>query len=222
MNPTRRLKHFNLETGFTLIEVMLVLTLIVILSSATMPSLRGFAGSTRLKSSASAIRDMLHFARDIAITEGTTYLVVFDLDQNRYWLASSETFVVSDLNASLVANGSNAINQTEVRSSELSQSTVSRTSMILGIPQEPNHNITLSQMVINHNSQTRHIHSGIDYIYFSPTGSSEELILYIQDQDANVVSISVEATSGRVRIQDVGAEESEALGVLPPSNYGMN
>ena len=218
MNPTRRLKHFNLETGFTLIEVMLVLTLIVILSSATMPSLRGFAGSTRLKSSASAIRDMLHFARDIAITEGTTYLVVFDLDQNRYWLASSETFVVSDLTASLVANGSNAINQTEVRSSELSQPAVSRTSMILGIPQEPNHNISLSQMVINHHSQTRHIHSGIDYIYFSPTGSSEELILYIQDQDANVVSISVEAASARVRIQDVGAEESEALGVLPPSN----
>ena len=222
MNPTRRLKHFNLETGFTLIEVMLVLTLIVILSSATMPSLRGFAGSTRLKSSASAIRDMLHFARDIAITEGTTYLVVFDLDQNRYWLASSETFVVSDLTASLIANGSNAINQTEVRSSELSQPAVSRTSMILGIPQKPNHNISLSQMVINHNSQTRHIHSGIDYIYFSPTGSSEELILYIQDQDANVVSISVEAASARVRIQDVGAEESEALGVLPPSNYGMN
>ncbi len=218
MNPTRRLKHFNLETGFTLIEVMLVLTLIVILSSATMPSLRGFAGSTRLKSSASAIRDMLHFARDIAITEGTTYLVVFDLDQNRYWLASSETFVVSDLAASLGANGSNAINQTEVRSSELSQPAVSRTSMILGIPQEPNHNISLSQMVINHNSQTRHIHSGIDYIYFSPTGSSEELILYIQDQDANVVSISVEAASARVRIQDVGAEESEALGVLSPSN----
>ena len=218
MNPTRRLKHFNLETGFTLIEVMLVLTLIVILSSATMPSLRGFAGSTRLKSSASAIRDMLHFARDIAITEGTTYLVVFDLDQNRYWLASSETFVVSDLTASLGANGSNAINQTEVRSSELSQPAVSRTSMILGIPQEPNHNISLSQMVINHNSQTRHIHSGIDYIYFSPTGSSEELILYIQDQDANVVSISVEAASARVRIQDVGAEESEALGVLSPSN----
>ena len=222
MNPTRRLKHYNLETGFTLIEVMLVLTLIVILSSVTMPSLRGFAGSTRLKSSASAIRDMLHFARDIAITEGTTYLVVFDLDQNRYWLASSETFVVSDLTASLAANGSNAINQTEARSSELSQPAVSRTSMILGIPQEPNHNISLSQMVINHNSQTRHIQSGIDYIYFSPTGSSEELILYIQDQDGNVVSINVEAASARVRIQDVGSEESEALGMLPPSNYGMN
>ena len=222
MNPTRRLNHYSLETGFTLIEVMLVLTLIVILSSVTMPSLRGFAGSTRLKSSASAIRDMLHFARDMAITEGTTYLVVFDLDQNRYWLASSETLLMSDPAASLGANASNTIHQTDVRSSESNLPTVSRTSMILGIPQEPNHNISLSQMVINQNSQTRHINSGIDYIYFSPTGSSGESILYIQDQDGNVVSINIEAASARVRIRDVGAEEIEALGVLRPSINGMN
>ena len=222
MNQTSRVKHYNLEKGFTLIEVILVLTLIVILSSVTMPSLRGFAGSTRLKSSASAIRDMLHFARDIAITEGTTYLVVFDIDQNRYWLASSETLVVSDPAASLIANASNTINQNEVRSTELSQPTVSRTSMILGIPQEPNHNIRLSQMVISRNSQSRHIHSGIDYIYFSPTGSSVESILYIHDQDGSVVSVSVEAASARVRIQDVGAEESKTLGLFPEITYGTN
>ena len=222
MNRTRRLKHFTSETGFTLIEVMLVLTLIVILSTITMPSLRGFAGSTRLKSSASAIRDMLHFARDMAITEGTTYLVVFDLDQNRYWLASSEIFLASDLDASLTTTSSNIVNQIDTRSSDASQPSVSRTSMILGIPQEPNHNIRLSQLVINHNSQTSHIQSGIEYIYFSPTGSSEDTILYIQDQDGEVVSISVDAASARVRIQDVDAEENEELGMLPPSNNRMN
>lgn len=222
MNRIRRLKYFASETGFTLIEVMLVLTLIVILSSVTMPSLRGFAGSTRLKSSASAIRDMLHFARDMAITEGAAYLVVFDLDQNRYWLASSETFVASNLQASLITNTSNTINQTPVQSSELSQPAVSRTSNILGIPQEPNHNISLSQMAINHNSQTKHIDSGIDYIYFSPTGSSEETILHIQDLDGRVVSISVEAASARVRIQDVDAADDGALAPLPASSDRVN
>ena len=87
--------------------------------------------------------------------------------------------------------------------------------MILGIPQEPNHNIRLSQLVINHNSQTSQIQSGIEYIYFSPTGSSEDTILYIQDQDGEVVSISVDAASARVRIQDVDAEENGELGMLP-------
>ncbi|MFB3041982.1 MAG: Tfp pilus assembly protein FimT/FimU, partial [Candidatus Poribacteria bacterium] len=50
------------EHGFTLIEIMLVLTLIAILSAVTMPSMRGFTASSRLKSSAHAIRDMLNFA----------------------------------------------------------------------------------------------------------------------------------------------------------------
>ncbi|MDE0299723.1 MAG: prepilin-type N-terminal cleavage/methylation domain-containing protein [Candidatus Poribacteria bacterium] len=204
--------------GFTLIEVMLVLTLIVILSSVTMPSLRGFAGSTRLKSSASAIRDMLHFARDVAITEGSAYLVVFDLDQNRYWLASSETFVASDLASSLVANTSNTINQSEMQRSESSQPVISRTSMILGIPRQPNHNIILSQMVTNRNSRSMNVDDGIDYIYFSPTGSSEDIILYIQDQVGRVVSIEVEAASARVRIQDVAAEENGAYGMHRAGN----
>ena len=221
MSQTRRLRYFTSETGFTLIEVMLVLTLIVILSSVAMPSLRGFAGSTRLKSSGSAIRDMLHFARDMAVTEGTAYLVVFDLDQNRYWLASSETLVVSDLAASLVTISSNTINQTEIQSSELSQPAISRTSMILGIPQEPNHNISLSQMLTNHNAQSRYIHSGIDYIYFSPTGTSEDTVLYIQDLEGRAVSITVEADSARVRIRNVDPEENGAIG-LSTSGSNLN
>lgn len=222
MNRTKRLKHLTSEKGFTLLEVMLVLTLLVILSSIAMPSLRGFSGSARLKSSASAIRDMLNFARDMAITEGITYLVVVDLDQNRYWLASSETFQMSDFNASLITNASNSINQTEIQSSESSQLAISRTSMILGIPQEVNHNISLSQMVTNHDSQTRHIHSGVDYIYFSPTRSSEDTILYLRDHEGKMVSISVEAAGARVRIQDVGAEESRESGSPGASSDNLN
>jgi len=75
VHPMRR--RFHADRGFTLIEIMLVLTLLVILSSITMPSIRGFAASTRLKSSARTIQDLLHFARDMAITERIGYLVVF-------------------------------------------------------------------------------------------------------------------------------------------------
>ena len=222
MNRTKHLKHFTSGRGFTLLEVMLVLTLIVILSSIAMPSLKGFSGSARLKSSASAIRDMLNFARDMAITEKTAYFVVFDLDQNRYWLASSETFSASNLDASLITNASNTTDQTEIQSSESSQPSISRTSMILGIPQELNHNIRLSQMVTNHDSQTRNINSGVDYIYFSSTSSSEDTTLYIRDPEGRAVSITVEAAGARVRIQDVDAGQSGESGSPGPSNDNLN
>ena len=222
MNQTKRFKRFTSGRGFTLLEVMLVLTLIVILSSIAMPSLRGFSASARLNSSAASIRDMLNFARDMAITERTAYLVVFDLSQNRYWLASSETFSVSDINASLGRNASNTVNQTEIQSSESSQPSISRTSTILGIPQELNHNISLAQMVTNHDSQTRQINSGVDYIYFSSTSSSEDTNLYLQDHEGKTVSITVEAASARVRIQDVGAEESRELGLSGRRSNDLN
>jgi len=224
MHLDKRISFYESKTGFTLIEIMLVLTLIAILSSITMPSLRGLAVSTRLKSSAHAIRDMLHFARDMAVTEKIVYLVVFDLDQNRYWLASSETFATENLASSLITSPSNRINQavSETKTSETAQSTVSRTSMVLGIPKQPSQNVSLFQMVTNHNSQTNQINSGADYIYFSSTASSENTDIYIQDQKGKTMSISVEAATGRVRIQHVGTEETEALGLSVTSRNDTN
>ena len=75
-----------------MIEMMIVLTIIAILSTLAMPSFKGVATSTRLKSSAKGIRDLCHFARNMAITEQLGYFVILDMDQNQYWLADIETF----------------------------------------------------------------------------------------------------------------------------------
>ena len=214
------------EHGFTLIEIMLVLTLIAILSAVTMPSMRGFTASSRLKSSAHAIRDMLNFARDMAITEKAAHLVVFDFDRNLYWLASSETFDVTDPSTSSITSPSSTVlqatsqNQTEQTTAATGQpTTVSRTSMILGIPQKLTHNISLSRMMTNRNSQSSQVESGVDYIYFSPTASSEDTILYIQDKRGKTMSITIESATGRVYLQQVADQERDELGL--PTVFDM-
>ncbi len=224
MTPTsqtglsRRSSLYYSDAAFTLIEIMIVLTLIVVLSSLTMPKLRGFTASTRLKSSAHAIRDMLRFARDMSITERTSYLVVFDFDWNSYWLASRETFNIENPSASSITSSSSTVLQIENqqrlerKSSEAGQSMVSRTSNILGHPRSLNQNVTLSHMMTNHNFQSNQIDSGIDYIYFSPTGSSEETILHIQDQQAKLMSIIVEGATGRVHVEDLRSQQAEVIG----------
>ena len=203
--------------GFTLIEVMIVLALIAILSSIAMPSLRGFAASTRLKSTAHAIRDMLNFARDMAITERAAYLVVFDLTTNRYWLASNETFNLGNPSTPVTASPSGSLPAQQPTTGQgnttLQQMPPSRTNAILGIPQKPGHNVSLVRMITNHNFQTIQIDTGVDYIYFSPTGSSEDTVLYIQDQRGKAMSITVENATGRVRLQKINAQQLEALGL---------
>lgn len=214
----RRSSLYYSDAAFTLIEIMIVLTLIVILSSLAMPSLRGFTASMRLKSSAHAIRDMLCFARDMSITERAPYLVVFDFDWNNYWLASSETFDIEDASASSITSASSIVLQAanqqrlERESSEAGKPMVSRTSNILGHPRSLSQNVTLSHMTTNHNFQSNQIDSGIDYIYFSPTGSSEETMLYIQDQQGKLMSIVVEGATGRVHTEELSSQQAESLG----------
>ncbi|MCZ6676728.1 MAG: prepilin-type N-terminal cleavage/methylation domain-containing protein [Candidatus Poribacteria bacterium] len=224
MHPHRRTNQHHFEAGFTLIEIMLVLTLISILYSMATPSLRGFAASTRLKSSARAIRDMLNFARDMAITERTAYLVVFNLDGDRYWLASSETFDVEDPTTSSLSSSSStvrssAFQQTDGASiAETGETTLSRTSTILGVPQELSHSVSLSRITTNHNFQSNQVDSGVDYIYFSPIGSSEDTVLYIQDRRGKAMSIAVESATGRVRLQALDNQQREELGLSTDSN----
>ncbi len=209
------------STGFTLIEIMIVLALIAIVSSIAMPSLRGFAASTRLKSTAQAIRDMLNFARDMAITERTSYLVVFDLTTNRYWLASSETFNLAAPSTPVTTNSvgvQSAQPITDQGTTALQGTPPSRTNAILGIPQKPGHNVSLARMITNHNSQTLQIDSGVDYVYFSPTGSSEDAVLYFQDQRGHVMSVTVENATGRIRLQKIGSQQLEQLGLAHESS----
>lgn len=213
--------HPLASKGFTLIEILIVLALIAILSSIAMPSLRGFAASTRLKSTAHAIRDMLSFARDMAITERASYLVVFDLTANRYWLASSETFNLADPSTPLVAS---SVDVQPTQPTADPETTVlqgrrpSRTNAILGIPQKLGHNVSLAGMITNHNFQTIQIDTGVDYVYFSPTGSSEDTVLYLRDPRGQAMSIAIENATGRVRLQKINSQQIEALGLAHESS----
>ena len=209
------------KSGFTITELLIVLTLIGILSAISMPTLKNFAATRRLKSSAYSLRSLLMFARDMAITDRTTHLVVFDLDRDRYWLASSETFnpanpltsLLTAQNSTVVAAGqsSGTGNPLTTRTST-QQVPLARTSGILGVPNAMEQNVTLAAMVTNHNGRTASVDSGVEYVYFSPTSTSEETAVYLQNSRNQIMSVNVEAASGRVRVRQLTPAEIEMLG----------
>lgn len=196
----------NTEGGFSLMEIMVVLAIIAVLSSISMPMLRGFAQTRRLKTSAQAIVDTLGFARDMAITEKNTHLVVFDIDGNRYWLASSETFDIQNPAAS-------AGRTTNSVTANGQQVMVARTDGVMGIPRPLNRGITIAAIVTTNNGVNQQIISGVDYVYFSPTATSVDTVVYLRNIDDDAIAITVEAATGRSSIQELTPQQIQELGL---------
>ena len=73
-------------------------------------------------------------------------------------------------------------------------------------------NVSLVAMVTNQNGQTVEADSGVGYISFSPNATSEEALVYLRNSRSQVMSIAVEAASGRVTVRQLAAEEVETLG----------
>ena len=202
-------------------ELLLVLVLIGVLSVISMPALKGFTATRRLKASAYTLRSLLTFARDMAITDQSTYLVVFNLDNGQYWLASSDTFNPSTpLRSALTAQNSTAlaaiqnnINTATVRTgNSTQQNPLSRVSGILGVPHSMEQNVTLASMVTNYNGRTVQADAGVGYIHFSPNATSEETVVYLRNLRNQIMSVTVEAASGRVRVRQLVPAEIEVLG----------
>jgi prepilin-type N-terminal cleavage/methylation domain-containing protein len=220
--------------GFTLIELTIVIALMMILYAIATPSLRNLAPSSRLKSSAREIQSLLTYARDIAMTENVGYIVVFDLDEQQYWLTSSENFDAENAASSLATASSSAISRaqqnTSVSEEGSSEGEISpaRTAMIAGIPRKAATGVEISAINITHdyrkplasvslaNSSSANISSnsssnpefnstevttGTEYILFTPKGTSEDMVLYLQDKIGKMMSVRVKRGTGQVSIR---------------------
>jgi len=73
-------------------------------------------------------------------------------------------------------------------------------------------NVTLATIVTNRNGRTVTVNSGVAYIYFSPTSTSEDAFVYLQNSRNQIMSVTVEAASGRVRVRQLTSQEIEMLG----------
>ena len=73
-------------------------------------------------------------------------------------------------------------------------------------------NVILAAMITNHNGRSVNVDSGVDYIYFSPTSTSEDALVYLRNSRNQIMSVTVEAASGRIRVRQLTSQEVEILG----------
>jgi type II secretion system protein H len=78
-------------SGFTLLELVLVLTILAVVLAAVAPTLSGFAAGRKPQDAAAQFVALARYARSQAIADGSTYRILFDPAQSRWWLAGEDS-----------------------------------------------------------------------------------------------------------------------------------
>lgn len=76
--------------GFTLIELVLVISIMMVLALLAMPAFKKIYIDSKLKSSTQAVTWVLRYAYQAAISEGVRYRVSFNPYVGTYWLEKQE------------------------------------------------------------------------------------------------------------------------------------
>lgn len=71
--------------GFTLVEVIIVVVILSIAAMMAIPMMSS-AGSVQIRSAADAIAADLEYAKSMAISRQRMYSVLFDVDNESYWI----------------------------------------------------------------------------------------------------------------------------------------
>ena len=86
-----RLRLARVCAAFTLLELVLVLSILAILLVAVAPALSGFAVGRRPGQAATEFLALTRLAHSNAIARGMTYRILIDPAHGRWWLANDES-----------------------------------------------------------------------------------------------------------------------------------
>ena len=180
-------------SGFTLIEVILVLVVIVIISGIALPNLSGTYGNAKLRSAASNIERLGRYARGMAILREQNLAMVIDTEKQLIYIGAEKK------NASNESDG------------ELDQDILKRLGYIDEITKE--HDIKIEKEI------SRSLPDGlnIDYVEvegtvldqvnilymfeFNSNGQCDDFKIMISDQKNRAIQIYSDPVSGKVRSQ---------------------
>lgn len=89
--PHLRTRWRSLRRGFSLTEVIVVLTIILIASSIALSSYSSYARYSAIESTARDIRRALLFAKSASITRRSDTILSFDVSRQAYWTDEEDT-----------------------------------------------------------------------------------------------------------------------------------
>lgn len=90
------------NSGFTLVELVLVLLIITIVALVSVPTLSAFAKGRVVQDTAARFVAATHYARTQAISDGATYRLNIDVAGGRWWLSVDDGNTFVDVDSTIV------------------------------------------------------------------------------------------------------------------------
>lgn len=95
MTCSRSASSRSLRKGYTLLEVLVVMLILVVLGAIAVPSMRALSGNTKTQAAADMVRSRLATARASAMEQGIPHTVVVSPDGTQVRVKVSEQYTAS-------------------------------------------------------------------------------------------------------------------------------
>lgn len=195
------------RSGFTLLELLLVLGLLVIVAAIATPSIGRLIDTERLRHAGSAVRTELARARVKAMKSGRVHVFRYELDGSRYrtefWLPDDDLLEAGDESALDFGNSANESTQSLRRSDTTDDATTlpEGVRFFLGQTAENNRDARVSQRLEEPTSRSDGVWSLPILFYSDGTTSTAEVTLANERGDA--ITVSIRGLTGVAQVSDM-------------------
>ena len=191
------------RSGFTLIELMVVLTILVLLAGLVAPSFVRQYHEAKLRSTARDLVALMQYARSQAVVEGTTYRLNIDRDGGRVWVTYYET-------------GSEDTSDEEPRFVE--------DETVLGASRKLPEGVTIREVQLGDEALaqlsdealdqinalgSRLNEEGTPYIAFTPSGTTDGARILLENDYEDRLGVTLDAITGRTQVLEEDEIASE-------------
>jgi Tfp pilus assembly protein FimT len=183
--------------GFSLIEVLLVLTLLFVIGALTMPILVGTISRSHLRNSGDVLRAALTNARLAAMESGEIHIFRCELKGRRFQVGSLSEFVASGDKAS----AAEPAKEEDEPTNDLRLDREQLPSGVTFASAEFAPSMHLTAMLGDMQNQTWSLP-----IVFQPDGTSTDATMLLANENEQGLRITVRGVTGSVFVGDIGAE----------------
>jgi general secretion pathway protein H len=229
----RRRQRQRWTSGFSLIEIMVVISIVGLMLGASVYGFRAVAKS-ELRGTSSKLAGAIRYCFDRAVTTGSYYRIVLDLDGNKYWAERSDDRMYLSAGKELAPGRGQAFDvQTEELKRDEEEKKLAELSTSFGgqlvtidPPPKPKRakfqtfkDATLPQVKLRRAEffdvftprQREPYTKGRAYLYFFPDGHTERAVVRLHDGD-DFYSLIVYPLTGRVEVRSEKVEYRNDFG----------